>query len=471
MATKLLTQEEAIVAGRILIADDQATHRILLKARLSAAHYQVLVAPVLAEVAAMAAAEMPDLVLLDLGREGSAAPALIGRLRATPSTAGIAILALAAPGDRAQRRAALAAGADDVLSRHDEAATLLARIRATLRARHQEAEWAMRDETGEVLGFAEAAPAFEAPGSIALVSGLTDTAAAWRGLLASHLRDRIEILSPEALLDRPAAGAPPDLCVIDASAGAGEAGLGLIADLRSRATMRGARIVAVTPPGNAPAVAAALDLGADDAVEAPLDAGEMVLRLRAQMRRKARADRLRRQLSDGLRLAVTDPLTGLYNRRYALARLERIAHGATETGSGFAVMVLDLDRFKLVNDSHGHAAGDAVLVEVGRRLASGLREHDLLARLGGEEFLVVMPETGLEAARVAAERLRRLIDAAPFALPGQAEPLALTVSIGVALGGMPERGPVEAVVSSADRALFAAKAEGRNQVTLDRPAA
>jgi two-component system cell cycle response regulator len=180
---------------------------------------------------------------------------------------------------------------------------------------------------------------------------------------------------------------------------------------------------------------------------------------------------MRRQLSDGILQAMTDPLTGLYNRRYALNRLSAIAEASVAGGKPFAVMVLDLDHFKRVNDAFGHAAGDAVLVEVAKRVAAGMRARDFVARLGGEEFIVVLPETSVEAARSTAERLRRVVEATEFVLPGADAPLSLTVSIGVALGGGSGRTSADALVGLADTALYSAKAEGRNKVTFGRTAA
>ncbi|MFU8883513.1 MAG: GGDEF domain-containing protein, partial [Rhodobacterales bacterium] len=186
----------------------------------------------------------------------------------------------------------------------------------------------------------------------------------------------------------------------------------------------------------------------------------------------------------GLRAAVTDPLTGLYNRRYALPHLTRMTEQASRSGRRFAVMLADLDHFKAINDRFGHAAGDAVLVEVAHRLRSNLRAVDLVARIGGEEFLIALPDTDRTEARVAARRLCRIIAQDPFILPGKGQSTSMTVSIGVTMGHSgqpPERvidpdcdiaaDPVQQLLLQADKALYGAKACGRNQVTLSKPAA
>ncbi len=172
-----------------------------------------------------------------------------------------------------------------------------------------------------------------------------------------------------------------------------------------------------------------------------------------------------------------DPLTGLHNRRYAMPHLARVTEQAVPGNRPFAVMLADMDHFKRINDVYGHASGDAVLVETARRLRAGLRSVDMIARLGGEEFLVVMPATGPVEARAAATRLCHQIGSRPFDIPGAINPVEVTVSIGLALGGLAPQGEdvrpetADDMIDRADKALYAAKTHGRNQVTLSRPAA
>ena len=203
------------------------------------------------------------------------------------------------------------------------------------------------------------------------------------------------------------------------------------------------------------------------------DPHEIGLRLCRLLQRKRQDDRLRDTVARWLRLAVIDPLTGLHNRRFALPQLGRLMLRARRTGSRLAVMVIDLDRFKSVNDAFGHAAGDHVLVEVARRLQANLRTGDLVARIGGEEFLVALPETGLADANLLAERLCRAIEQDRIAI-GNGRQISITVSIGLAVTDStqcPDAVTVAALVADADSALLRSKAQGRNQVTVCRPAA
>jgi two-component system cell cycle response regulator len=200
----------------------------------------------------------------------------------------------------------------------------------------------------------------------------------------------------------------------------------------------------------------------------------LALRLLRLLSLKQQADRLRLSVADRLRLAMIDPLTGLHNRRYGLARLQSIAEAAQTSGAIFAVLVADIDQFKSVNDRFGHAVGDAVLVQVAERLRQNLRAGDLLARIGGEEFLIALPDIALAEARGLAERLCSIMSDAPFDI-GQGRALPVTLSIGLAIsegGSAPAHlETITEIVDRADRALMRSKAAGRNQVTIGRSAA
>ncbi|MDH5798126.1 MAG: diguanylate cyclase [Paracoccaceae bacterium] len=171
---------------------------------------------------------------------------------------------------------------------------------------------------------------------------------------------------------------------------------------------------------------------------------------------------------------MIDPLTGLFNRRYALPHLNRIANRSRQKNRPFAVLMIDLDHFKSINDRYGHAAGDEVLRTVGSRLRDNLRPTDLAARIGGEEFLVVLPETKWADARATAERLRMIVGSEPVTIDGNKQRLTVTASIGIARGGATIRGrshdSVGILLDRADAALRGAKQDGRNRVIYARSA-
>lgn len=462
------------MSGRILIADDVATNRIIMKVKLSAASYSVMQADSASDVMAMLASDLPDLIILDVGLPDMNGIELCRQIKEQPGTTDIPVIVVASDTDAETRLAALRAGADEFLPKPLDEMILLARVRNLIRARALAEELKLREGTAARLGFCEAAAGFAAAERIVLVARRPDIALGWRRAIDGQVSARIEVVPVEQLLDTLGKSRRgPDLLVIPAGLKSGASGMILLAELRSRAETRHSAILVVHDDEDIFSAITALDMGADDVLGNGCDPSEMAIRIRRQLARKAQADRLRATVEDGLRLAMIDPLTGLFNRRYALPHLSRMASRALAERRPFAVMVLDIDRFKQVNDLHGHAAGDAVLTEVSRRIKCNLRGVDMVARFGGEEFLVAMPDTDLAVARIAAERLRAVVELTPVKLPGTSEQVPVTLSIGVAIGGQPDQiaGPVESLVDCADRALLWAKSGGRNKVTIGQTAA
>ena len=213
----------------------------------------------------------------------------------------------------------------------------------------------------------------------------------------------------------------------------------------------------------------AYDLGADDVLLNGFNETEALLKIRLHLRRRRAEDRRHRSLEAGLRMATRDPLTGVYNRRYALPRLDRMLAHAQQGDAPFALLALDLDRFKAVNDTYGHAAGDAVLCAVSERIAAVLRPRDLFARCGGEEFLIGLPDSNGTRAHEVAETVCEAVRTSPVALPEQRAMVRITASIGIAVAGCGHASPPESIdrmMHRADAALYRAKADGRNTVTV-----
>ena len=463
------------MAGRILIVDDVATNRIVLKVRLTEARYEVLVAEDAATGIQLARSRLPDLVLMDGSLPGAGGVAALRQLRDDPATARLPVIMMLAGSDPAARLAALQAGADDVMAKPMDEPRMLARLRALLRSCGMTEEMRARDAALGPIGMTEAPGSFARPGLVALVAEKPGPALQMRSALALHMPDRLVIRTRDRALGTPEdPDVPcPDVYVIDADLAAKGDGLRLMSDLRSRSATRHSAICMRLPTPSDTDAAMAFDLGADDVIDAGLEPREVALRLRRLLDRKRRDDQLRTTLSDGLRLAVIDPLTGLFNRRYALAQLGRIADRTQRGESGFAVLAIDLDRFKTVNDSHGHAAGDCVLIEVARRLSLNMRAGDLLGRIGGEEFIVALPQTSASQALALAHRLRLAVEAVPVRIDA-ATAIPVTISVGLAVSGPVSAAgaePVSAALARADRALLRAKADGRNQVMADKSAA
>lgn len=457
--------------GRILIVDERVTARIELAARLAQAAHEVIPCADAAQALAAARKCRPDLVLLSAAGVATGCLSAAQDFRALPGGVDMPVALLGGTADRASRIAALEAGIDAFLEPMPVADMLLARVRNLLRRSRADGDL-LRAEAAR-FGFADRAQhAIAIPGQIALIAPSIETGLRWRNGMLPLMRDRIDVLNPDRALSELNGTRQPDAIVVAPDPGDPGRALRLLSDLRCRPDTGRAAILLVQDRPDPALAAMALDLGVDDLVESGFDCIEMVLRLRRELARKARSDRYRSALQDGLRLAATDPLTGLYNRRYAMAELARML--AAGGGAGLSVMLLDLDRFKRVNDTYGHAAGDTVLSEVSRRMKRCLREGDFLARIGGEEFLAVIRTGDPAAAKVTAERLRRAVsDRAVRLDDGTA--IDVTLSIGLVQGdaagakGAPDR--PAALLDLADRALYAAKTEGRNQVSEHATAA
>ena len=477
--------------GTILILDGVSTNRIMLKVQLSAAWYHVVQADGLSGLGDLVRRTCPDLIVTAMSLPDGNALDLRATLAGDAALESIPIIAVTPQNDQSARLLALGAGIDEVLAQPLDDVLLQARIRSLIRSRSATDDLHMQGRNSRIAGLAEQAAQFTgsadppAPAllaQVAVVTGLAATGAVWRSRLRRAVPYQLfgfQTDSVQMLMEQH----EPDAIVVELVPGDDGAGLRLLADLRARSATRHAAIIAVPNPGNARLAAEALDRGAHDVLQGGFCADELALRLATQLRRKARADQLRDNLRDGLRAAVLDPMTGLYNRRYALPQLARIARMAAENGRCFAVMLADLDHFKRINDRYGHPAGDAVLVETARRLRAALRPEDMIARIGGEEFMMVLPDTGPEAATAAADRLCRQINATPFDIPGILQPVQVTTSIGVvvapphacarsaATGGADGELVTTALIGQADQALYEAKDAGRNQFNLIRPAA
>ncbi len=201
----------------------------------------------------------------------------------------------------------------------------------------------------------------------------------------------------------------------------------------------------------------------NDNILRPIDRNELMARVRTQLRRKRYADTLRENVLAAFELAVVDALTGLNNRRFLETHLSSTLDHAAHMGRPLSLMILDVDHFKLVNDTYGHDAGDEVLKGLAQRVRRVVRNADLVCRLGGEEFVIVMPDTPLLIAAKIAERVRSAVQSEMFQIDANGRAIPVTISIGIAERA--DDANPDALLRRADKALYDSKSAGRNRVT------
>jgi two-component system cell cycle response regulator len=450
------------MSARILVVDDVEVNVRLLEAKLSSEYFTVITAASGAEALRLARSERPDIILLDVMMPEMDGFEACKRLKADPVTADIPVVMVTALSEVSDRVHGLQSGADDFLTKPVNDVALFARVRSLVRLKRMMEEWRLREE---VYGrfdnvIVEARRAEDvSPARVVVWEEMAFAAERLAEMLQGVAVSVQRASSPEELREK--VDGSIDLVILSLS-GQQDA-LRLVAMLRGNEASRLVPILLVADSEDLPRLAKGLDLGANDYIVRPLDRNEITARARTQVRRKRLQDQLQDNYQRSLALALTDSLTGLYNRRYLLAHLEGLMARAAEGAQGPAMLMLDIDYFKRVNDGHGHASGDAVLREVAGRIARHVRSFDLVARYGGEEFVVVMPETQLAVAAMVAERLRNVVAAKPIALvEGQGE-INVTISIGIAVtreGG----DSAAAMLQRADKALYEAKGRGRNCV-------
>jgi two-component system cell cycle response regulator len=449
------------VSARILVVDDLEANRRLLEAKLGADYYEVLTAQRGEEAVQLAKREKPDLILMDVmmpgGIDGYEA---CRRLKAMPETRHIPVVILTTLDDRDNKLRGLQAGAEEFLPKPFDDVQLMARVKSLLGLKVVIDELRAREASGKRMGVIdeEARDPLEqhklTAGNVLVVDDNQTQIKAVRAALG--VEHHVFVVGEEG------SAGPPDLCVVSVTARAFD-GFRVIARMRSGEATRHLPILAVVEPDDRARIVRALELGAHDVISRPIDEDELAARARTLMRRKRYMDALRARLDHSLELAITDQLTGLYNRRYLYSQLTPLVQRAQCGGDPVSVMVIDIDHFKRLNDTFGHDIGDAVLRDFAVRLGANTRPSDFACRLGGEEFVVIMPRTTGDIACLAAERLRRSVCASPFMIHGLGQSLEVTVSIGVASTGDGEES-AETLLKRADEAVYEAKDAGRNRV-------
>ena len=457
------------MSARVLVVDDILPNVKLLEAKLSSEYYDVLTATSGQEALDKVAADSPDIILLDVMMPGMDGFEVCRQIKANPDVAHIPVVMVTALTDTADRVKGLEAGADDFLSKPVNDTALMARVRSLVRLKMTVDEWKVRETTDSQLGVVEeTASVMNEPAEHARVLIVEDQSFESDKFVETLKEDDDIVIIAESgmVAMEKASEGDFDLLVISLNL-KDEDGLRLCSHLRSSESTRAVPILMVAGDDDMPRIAHGLEIGAHDYVLRPVDRNELLARVRTQIRRKRFQERLRSNYEISLSMAVVDSLTGLYNRRYFETHLQKLLQKNETSKKSLSILMMDIDHFKKINDTYGHGVGDEILKIFAERVKDGLRSFDLVARLGGEEFVVILPDVSDEMAQFVAERLRRMIGEVPFKCSAPEGEVNVTTSIGGTIIRSGEHA-TEDVLKIADDALYQAKEGGRNVTVFDK---
>ena len=450
------------MTARILIVDDVAANVRLLEARLQAEYFDVRTAFNGRDAIDTAIRERIDLVLLDVMMPDMSGFDVCAALKADPRTAHVPVIMVTALDQSHDRVKGLECGADDFLTKPVSDVALVARVKSLIRLKMVTDELALRSASFQSAGLAVAeafGPADDGGARILVVDDRENSSGRLRQALQSRYDVEFAEDPPEALAK--AEAGKFDLLILSLKLKNGD-GLRLNTQMKALDQLRQTPVLLVTDTDDSARLMRALEMGINDYIIRPIDVNELRARVRTQLRRKRYAEQLRTMVTSAVELAITDPLTGLYNRRYLDSHLRSVVSRAVGTAKPVCLLLFDIDYFKGINDSYGHDAGDDVLRDFSDRIRRGVRGIDLVARYGGEEFVLVMPDTDGSFAATVAERLRSDVEKVPFTTKS-----GFTFPVTVSIGLAEWHGPAEsadALIRRADQALYAAKHAGRNRV-------
>ena len=454
------------MTARVLVVDDIVANVRLLEARLTAEYFEVLTAFSGHEALELLARERVDVVLLDVMMPGIDGFETARRIKANAKTQHVPVIMVTALDQTSDRVQGLEAGADDFLRKPVDDVALVTRVKNVVRLKSLNDEMMSRAASSQQLGlstspflnWAEAGNS----GRILLVEDHPRAAQRIVDSLAKSYRVDVEP-NPQAALLR-TGDVAYDLMIVSLSLTDAD-GLRLCSQVRSLDRTRHMPLIILVDEGEQARLLRGLDMGVNDYLTRPVDSNELLARVRTQITRKRYSDILRNRIEESVEMAITDGLTGLFNRRYMETHLATLVTQSQQDNRPLSLLIADIDHFKRVNDTYGHDAGDTVLRDFATRFRRNTRGVDLACRLGGEEFVIIMPETGLRRAFQIGERLRAAIASETFRVNATTD-LRMTASVGVATLE-PADDTSATLYKRADNALYAAKREGRNRVMAD----
>jgi len=452
--------------GKILIVDDEPLNVKLMKAYLLSDQYQTISAFSGEEALEKVESDSPDLILLDIMMPGINGYEVTERLKNNPATRNIPIILVTALDGSDNKVKGLESGADEFLNKPVNTAELLARVKSLLRLKQYQDQLKMHRDSKELLtrpfrGNATPNGSIDLPSILLVEDNEKDAQLIQMQLYGQPYRMKVVQTGEEALSC--AQQEKIDLIILDILL-PGVDGFDVSRQLKGNEKTSSIQIVAVTNLKDMESKIKGLELGVDDYLVKPINMHELRARINALIKKKAYLDKLKTGYESAVHSAITDRLTGLYNSAYFHYFLENEIKRSERHHHPVALIMMDIDDFKLCNDSMGHLAGDEILKQFGRLIGENIRDIDLGVRYGGEEFAIVMPYTDMKGTIKSAERIKRLIKDHSFIIDAF-PPAKLTVSMGIAVY------PSDAVtitdlIKGADTALYGAKNCGKDSICI-----
>ncbi|MGI9353464.1 MAG: PleD family two-component system response regulator [Rhizobiaceae bacterium] len=456
------------MTARVLVVDDVPTNVKLLEARLMAEYFHVLTASNGQSALSICREGQCDIVLLDVMMPEMDGFEVCRRLKEDPSTMHIPVVMVTALDSPQDRVKGLEAGADDFLTKPANDLALVTRVKSLVRLKMLTDDLRMRAASGDelVIDHFKSMEEFDPGNSSGKVVIVDDRVSSYEKVvrILSTSNDVDVITNGNDALIRIAEG-NYDLAVISLNLKDVDS-LRLCSHLRSLERTRTLPLLVIADGEQESLVSRAVELGVNDYIRRPIDAHELRARISTQLKRKRYNDCLRKSVQQTIEMAVKDPLTDLHNRRYFQTHFANLFDKATVSSKPLSAIMCDIDHFKGVNDQFGHDVGDAVIKECSLRIRKSIRNIDLACRYGGEEFVVVMPDTNIDLAKVVAERIRLEVCAHPIIASNGSHQVSITVSMGVACIESSDDTP-EKLLKRADVALYNAKRAGRNRVVAE----
>ncbi len=452
---------------KILVVDDVPFNVKLFRVKLENLYFDVIAAENGLEAVEKIRKENPDLVLMDVMMplmDGNEATRII---KSDPRLCTIPVIIVTALNAVEDKIKALKSGADDFITKPVNDQTFMARIKSLLRLKSLTDELILRNQTVMQFGGSNEAPSlsnmdFSIKGmhvlllddDIGQIKKITNLLVGQKAIVNtfSKVKDAHASLSSNTY----------DLIIANSQM-INEDPLRLCSYAHNDERLKNIPILIIADENDVDIIDKAFDLGVSDCITPPVEVNELLARCYTQLRRKQYQDALERLYKDSVKLSIVDDMTNLFNRRYFNVHIPKIMADMKEKEKNLAIMVLDIDFFKRMNDTYGHSAGDMVLKQFAEVLNRYIRSHDTCIRMGGEEFLIALSDITPELAKEVASRIRESVEKEKFAVEGNK--IEVTCSIGLSM--MQKNDGIETLVGRADKALYKAKNSGRNRVEAD----